>query len=53
MYNPLTLSLYQGKWKIGVLLLFKSKLLFDDESYKTLWESEDSCGMVLVSPSAS
>ena len=55
----LTLSVYQKKWKISALLLFKSKLLwklsFDDKSFTKLWcESEkDSRGMVLGSHSTS
>ena len=58
MYISLTLSVYQKKWKISVLILFKSKSLwkvsFDDESLTKLWhKSEKTCGMVLASESAS
>ena len=45
MYNSLTLFVYQKKWKISVLLLFKSKLLwklkFDDESLTKLWRESE------------
>ena len=58
MNISLTLSAYQKKWKINVLSLFKRKLLwkliFDDESYKTLtqiWKGFP--GMVLASHSMS
>ena len=53
----LTLSVYQKKWKISVLLLFKSKLLwklsFDEESTKLRCDSKKTCGMVLATPSTS
>ena len=45
MYISLTRSVYQKKWKISVLLLFKSKLLwklkFDDENLTKLWRESE------------